>query len=37
MTNKQIKDELFDLIAESVFGDEHEENYTNFLVTWGLK
>ena len=35
MTNKQVKDELFDLIAESVFGDEHEENYTTpFLFSW---
>ena len=35
MTNKQVKDELFDHIAESVFGDEHEENYTTpFLFSW---
>jgi hypothetical protein len=35
MTNDQIKDELFHLIAESVFGDEHEENYTTpFFFAW---
>ena len=35
MTNNQIKDELFDLIARSVFSDEHEENYTTpFLFAW---
>jgi hypothetical protein len=35
MTINQIKDELFHLIAESVFGDEHEENYTTpFFFAW---
>jgi hypothetical protein len=35
MNLNEIKDELFDLIAESVFGDEHEENYTTpFLFAW---
>ena len=35
MTIEQIKDELFDLIAKSVFGDEHEVNYTTpFLFAW---
>jgi hypothetical protein len=35
MTIKQTKDELFDLIATSVFSNEHEENYTTpFLFAW---
>jgi hypothetical protein len=35
MNLNEIKDELFDLIAESVFGDEHEENYTTpFFFAW---
>jgi hypothetical protein len=35
MNLNELKDELFNLIAESVFGDEHEENYTTpFLFSW---
>ena len=35
MNLNELKDELFDLIARSVFGDEHEENYTTpFIFSW---
>jgi len=35
MNLNELKDELFNLIAESVFGDEHEENYTTpFIFSW---